>query len=101
MKPDQFGISRVHWELIDRILLKPIRKVGGRVWVFGSRARGDYAKFSDLDILLDGAIEPAFLSSISEDLEESTLPFRVDLVCDRDLADAYRAGVLKERVAVE
>jgi predicted nucleotidyltransferase len=101
MKPARFGISQAHWDLISRIALLPIRTAGGKVWVFGSRARGDYREFSDLDLLLEGFIGPALVSSIAEQLEESTLPFRVDLVQEQDLAETYREGVLKDRVAVE
>jgi predicted nucleotidyltransferase len=69
--------------------------------VFGSRSRGDYTQFSDLDLLIEGIEDSTLISRISERLEESTLPFRVDLVRESDLAETYREGVYKERIAVE
>lgn len=100
MNAERFGVSQPHWELITRLLLDPIKKAGGSVSVFGSRARGDYRPFSDLDLLVEGPIPRSLLSSISESLEESTLPLRVDLVFEPDLAEAYRAAVLRERVSL-
>ena len=101
MTPDRFGISESHWEIVTKLLLQPIKAAGGRVWLFGSRARGDYQQFSDLDVLIGGPIPPGLLSSVGESLEESTLPFRVDLVFEPNLADAYRNGVVKERVEIQ
>ncbi len=101
MNPERFGIKEAHWEIVSQLVLRPIWAAGGKVWLFGSRARGCQRPFSDIDLLLEGAIDPALLSSISENLEESTLPFRVDLVREQDLADAYRAGVYKDRIALE
>jgi uncharacterized protein len=70
------------------------------VSIFGSRARGDFRQFSDLDVLVEGPVSPSLLSSVSESLEESTLPFRVDIVLEGDLADSYRPGVLRDKVRV-
>jgi predicted nucleotidyltransferase len=100
MRSDRFGLSQPHWELLTKLLLQPIKEAGGRVWIFGSRARGDYRRFSDLDVLIAGPITPNRISSIGEQLEESTLPVQVDLVLEPNLADAYRTGVLKERVEI-
>lgn len=100
MRSDRFGLSQPHWVLLTRLLLQPVKEAGGRVWIFGSRARGDYRQFSDLDVLIGGPITPSLISSIGEQLEESTLPIRVDLVFEPNLADAYRSGVLNERVEV-
>jgi predicted nucleotidyltransferase len=97
---DRFGLSQPHWELVTKLLIQPVKEAGGRVWIFGSRARGDHRKFSDLDVLIAGSISPGLISSIGEQLEESTLPVRVDLVLEPNLADAYRTGVLKERVEI-
>lgn len=101
MRLDQFGLSQTHGEILQRILIEPVRKLGGKVWVFGSRARGDYQKFSDLDLLMQGPVSGQILAKISEELEESRLPIRVDLVHVDNLADSYRAQVFRERVEVD
>ena len=100
MSSDRFGLSQPHWELLTKLLFRPVKEAGGRVWIFGSRARGDYRQFSDLDVLIGGPITRDLISTIGEQLEESTLPIRVDLVLEPDLAETYHAGVMKERVEV-
>jgi hypothetical protein len=100
VKPDRFGISDPHWALITRLLVDPIKSAGGSVSIFGSRSRGDFRQFSDLDVLVEGPVSPSLLSSVSERLEESPLPLRVDIVLESDLADSYRPGVLRDKVRV-
>ena len=68
--------------------------------ILGSRARGDHWPFSDLDILVQGSSNSSLLSSIAEKLEESNLPFRVDLVGEGDLADAYKVNVERDKVQI-
>jgi predicted nucleotidyltransferase len=100
MTENSFGLAPEHWSIIMNRLIGPLRDQGASIYVFGSRARGDYKKFSDLDILVDGDVKPSFLSSISEELEESALPIRVDIVLSRDLADAYKPNVEQDKVLV-
>ncbi len=100
-----FGLSFDHWKLLERILITPLKSHGVRLWVFGSRARGDFKKFSDLDILYqlpeEGQPLPSgFLSTIAEQLEDSRLPIRVDLVDQKNVADSYYASIMKDKVAI-
>jgi type I restriction enzyme S subunit len=52
------------------------------VYVFGSRARGDHRKTSDLDLAISGdqALSMAARSNLEFSFSESDLPFRVDIV---------------------
>lgn len=93
-----FGLESKHWKIIDKILLKPLTKAGCEVWIFGSRAREDHKPFSDLDVLILGNPEPRLISQIREQLEESLIPIRVDLVLDSELAESYRNSVKKDRI---
>jgi predicted nucleotidyltransferase len=58
-----------------------------RVFLFGSRARGDHRAASDIDvaILPLEPIPPGVLAGIREAIEESHVPFFVDLL---DLSEA-------------
>ncbi len=70
-----------------------------RLWVWGSRARGDHRAYSDADIAVE-AVPPwtsAQKSATAEALEESNLPFKVDLVAESEIAAAYRPSYLAER----
>ncbi len=74
-------------ELIESILRAHVP--GASAWVFGSRARGDARPASDLDLLLADSepIELPVLWRLKDAFEESTLPWRVDVV-DRARASA-------------
>jgi predicted nucleotidyltransferase len=93
----RFGLEERHWFLVDTLLVKPLLQRGCRVYVFGSRARGDHQRFSDLDVLIEGTVTAEMLRSIKDALEESNLPIKVDLVRAGDLADSYRTSVERDR----
>ena len=79
-----------HLAEVKRIVLEGLKKHQARVFLFGSRARGDAARWSDIDVAVL-PLEPlpaGLLSSIREQLEESTIPYTVDLV---DLSEADRS----------
>ncbi len=68
-------------------------------WVFGSRARGDFKPFSDIDILISFSknLPSMLVALIQGTLEESDLPFDVDLVLEEQLLEEYKTSVLRER----
>lgn len=65
------------------------------VYLFGSRARNTHRWNSDFDLWVDGDVPPSVVTAILSDLEESVVPFKVDLVTTADLtgrfADVVRA----------
>lgn len=69
-----------------------------RLVLFGSCATGAVNRFSDIDIAIDAGrpLPPGLLADIGDTLEESTVPYFVDLA---DLAPASPA--LRARVAIE
>lgn len=94
-----FGLSEAQMDLVNELLVKPLARSGTRFWVFGSRARGDHRPFSDLDILFESNDPQAgLIGRVKEDLVESDLPFKVDLVDVKDLLEAYKPAALRERV---
>lgn len=67
-----------------------------RGYLFGSRARGDARWNSDIDIWIDAEIEPTLLSHIEEMIEESFVPFHVDIVATPQLTGKFGELVRKE-----
>jgi len=67
-----------------------------KIYLFGSRATGKASPFSDIDIAVE-SIDPidGKLSEIRYTIEESTIPFKVDLV------DLAKAPYLKEIISYE
>ncbi|HEY8270626.1 MAG TPA: nucleotidyltransferase domain-containing protein [Pseudobdellovibrionaceae bacterium] len=98
----KFGLKKEHWELVQLKLLAPLKQQKSKVWIFGSRARGDFKEFSDLDVLYQAEVPlpPGLLSRIKEDLEESRLPIKVDLVAKEELASSYLENVSKDLIEI-
>jgi predicted nucleotidyltransferase len=84
--------------LARRIVLDKLRGHPARIFLFGSRARGDARRASDIDIALDAPapLAPELLAEIRDALEESDVLPRVDIV---DLARA--SAELRQRVREE
>jgi predicted nucleotidyltransferase len=86
---------------VRRILLKRLQGYDVKIYLFGSMARGELQKSSDIDVavLPIGSLPGGVLSEIREELENSRVPFRVELI---DLAKAspgfashvQKAGIL-------
>ncbi len=68
--------------------------------LFGSRARGDYAKTSDIDIgiLPKGKINKKKLILLREKLENSNIPYKVDVVDLSQTSREFRVKALKEGI---
>ena len=100
----KFGLSDPELRFVISKLIDPLKKAGAKVWVFGSRARGDHRPFSDLDILFElptqAYLPTGFLSELKEIMEESRFPYKVDLVNVDELAESYVAGVVNDRVEI-
>lgn len=98
----KFGLTSDEYELLNNLAIDPLKKYGAKVWIFGSRARGDQRSFSDVDILFELPVETefesGFLFEIKDRLEESRLPYKVDLVQLQDVAVSYLPGILKDRI---
>lgn len=98
----RFGITKNHFTILDELLIQPLKSCGSKVWIFGSRARGDHRLASDVDILYeqpsDRPLPAGLLFRITSNMEESRFPYLLDLVNVKDLAESYREGVMSERI---
>lgn len=70
------------------------------VFAFGSRARGDHKKYSDLDICLKGTskVDPSIISNIKNNFQESTLPYTVDIVDWNDISEKFQNNIRSDLV---
>lgn len=96
----KFGLTPEEWNFIDAILVQPLRLKNAKVYCYGSRARGDYKKFSDLDLMVES--DPAInlnLPAFHEKIQNSNFPYKVDLVHYSDFAEAYKNGYENDKVA--
>jgi uncharacterized protein len=94
----KLGLSSENYEFILNEVLVPLEDQGAEVWCYGSRARGDHNKFSDLDLMVVSEKDLSkIIHEISEKLSKSNFPYKVDLVQFSDFADSYKPGYFKDR----
>jgi predicted nucleotidyltransferase len=81
--------------LVKAILTKHLAD-NAKIYVFGSRARGNARKFSDLDLAIDyqGKEVPAPIhAELAYDFEDSDLPFKVDIVDLNSISDNFKKNI--------
>ncbi len=80
------------------LIVTGLANVDARIYLFGSWARGEQKRTSDIDIAIEhqGNVTPEIFMKIRELLEESSIPYRVDVV------DLVKAGsMLAQKVKEE
>ncbi|MGE0631429.1 MAG: nucleotidyltransferase family protein [Parachlamydiales bacterium] len=94
----KFGLSEQEYHFIKKEVVLPLEQAGAQVWSYGSRARGDFKKFSDLDLMVESPTDLSKqIGEIQEILSNSNFPFKVDLVQWSEFAEAYKSNYLRER----
>ena len=69
-----------------------------KVILFGSRARGDYKRASDIDLAVKGGTISRFALDVEE---ETSTPLKYDVVnLDRTVQDALRECIEKEGIVL-
>ena len=90
-------------EELRRMVLAALGEHDAAVWLFGSCARGEPRQHSDIDIAIlpRDALPIGFFGELEAEIEESTIPYDVDLVdlrhADPALVDEVRREGVKWR----
>jgi predicted nucleotidyltransferase len=101
-RPEYRAPSAWALEEARRISGSLLRGSGVKAFLYGSRARGDAKGFSDIDIALSAGNRPvpgSLLALLSEALEASRIPFRVDLIDLFDAGPGLRQAIEREGIA--
>ena len=87
-------------EELRRMVLSALAERDAAVWLFGSCARGDARQHSDIDIAIlpREKLPLGFFGVLQADIEESTIPYYVDLVDLRHADPALIAEVRGEGI---
>ena len=86
--------SGIRQQVLDEIISLAVKYGVKRVELFGSRARGDYKRASDIDLAVRGGDSPRFRLDIEE--ETSTL-LKFDIVdLDSQMQDELRESIRRE-----
>jgi len=89
-------------ELVKAILLKHLPK-STKIYAFGSRIKGTAKPFSDLDLAIDaeGKKLPAkIMTNLLSEFEESSLPYKIDLIDFNDISPQFKSIVEQDKVAI-
>jgi Predicted nucleotidyltransferases len=79
-----------------RSLLKKYLPENTPVYLFGSRARNDARWNSDYDLWVNADIDRLTLMRITNDIDESFVPFKVDIVQNSQIKGVFGECVKKE-----
>ena len=73
---------------------------GAKIYLFGSRARGDNFPASDIDIALDAGskIDPQKMLAAAAYIDALNIPYEVGLVDFNAVPQAMRDNILKEGI---
>ena len=87
-------------EELRRMVLAALGERDAEVWLFGSCARGEVLQHSDIDIAIlpREKLPSAFFSELAESVEESSIPYDVDIVDLRSAAPTLIDEVRRECV---
>jgi predicted nucleotidyltransferase len=92
MNPD---VSAAH-----ALIRRSLPPEAARLWLFGSRARGDARRWSDIDIAVEPLrrLPPGLIAELRETLAESSLLLDVDLVDLSAAPPALRDAIKEEGI---
>lgn len=99
----KFGLTETEFLFLNEKLIIPLKQHGGQVFIFGSRATGKFKKFSDIDLLYKESASPipnSLIYKLLSFMEESSFPYKIDLVNDKELAKSYRENVERDKIEV-
>ena len=100
-RPPFLDVSGAHLRILEDILRQHVP--GREVWAFGSRVRGHAKPWSDLDLVVRGETVPGFQARglLQEALEESDLPWKVDLVWWATLPAGFRRILEEDHLVLQ
>ena len=83
-----------------RIVRRVVGSEDAQLLLYGSRARGDAGPHSDIDLALvpRRSLPPGVLARVREALEDSTIPYRVEIVDLSTVNEDFRRNVLAEGI---
>lgn len=84
-----------------RLILREVLGEGtAAIYLFGSWARGEATSLSDIDLAIEARVPlaPGTLARLRERLEESRVPYRIEVVDLNAVDPAFRQRVLAEGI---
>jgi predicted nucleotidyltransferase len=85
-------------EAYIRLRLKEHIPSQARVYLYGSRSRRDHRWNSDYDLWIDADISRQAIAEMTDQFDESFVPFRVDIVTTSQLNGGFAERVKREAI---
>jgi predicted nucleotidyltransferase len=83
-------------DIVKQIVLKHVPKDEFAIFLFGSRAAGNAKTLSDIDVGILGTepLPTIIMANLESDLEESIVPFKIDLIDFYQVDKAFKNEAL-------
>lgn len=94
-------LSKKNLQILKKILYKYFDK--SEIFIFGSRVKNNFKKYSDIDILIKGKKEIDFsvLTKVGMELDESDLPIMVDIVDFHNITKSFFEQIQDSLISIE
>ena len=97
-----FGLEDRHLNFIKETLKKYIPNPNAKFYIFGSRARGKFREYSDVDIAIDSSdLTSTIKSKLELEFENSTFPYEVDIVDLNNIKESFRNLIQDDLVLLD
>jgi predicted nucleotidyltransferase len=96
MRDDE--IFRKSLNLILEVLKKNLNSQA-KVYLFGSSVKGDYKKFSDIDIAIENGDKEA-ITNIRYQIENLNIPYKVEIIDLSKVSKEFKKEILKTGVLI-
>ena len=89
--------EEAYLDLVKKAVFKHIPKNKYNIFLFGSRARKKHRFAADIDIGIQGKepIDQNLIYKIKDEIEESVVPFNVDIIDFNNVSNEFKEEALK------
>lgn len=97
----KFGLEERYIAFIKDILNKYIKDSNAKFYIFGSRAKGKFREYSDIDIAIDTQnLTSDIKLKIESDFENSTFPYEIDIVDLNNIQDNFKNLIISDLIEI-
>jgi uncharacterized protein len=89
-------LEKKYLDEIKSVVLERLKDEPVKVFLFGSRARGNNNQRSDVDIGIVGSVDKNVLSLLREKIEDLNVPYKIEIVDFSEVSLAFKEEALKE-----
>lgn len=97
-----FGLEDKYIDFIKLTLKRYLKNPQAKVYIFGSRAKGKYKEYSDIDIAID---VPDFTLDeklkIQSVFENSTFPYEIDIIDLNGIQEEFKNLIKNDLVLLD